>query len=59
MVTNNCKSFIEHELPEVLLKLDEFKNQNLLKWEIKESKTDFGFMSTIFDGFLTLSDDRK
>lgn len=59
MLASNWAKFIDNDLPTLLLENDQFKGQKLIKWKVKESQTDFGFMSTIMDGLLTITDHDK
>lgn len=44
-------------IPNNLLKTKEFNGQRLVEWNVVESKTDFGFMSSIYQAQMITSDD--
>lgn len=45
------------EIPKLLLATINFEGHNLIEWTIVESKTDFGFMSSIYEAQLTTQGD--
>lgn len=56
MLANKFLKFIKTDLSSIILENEQFKDQKLHAWEVKESSNDFGFMSTIMDGKLTTQD---
>lgn len=46
------------EIPKLLLPTSHFKEQTLVQWNAIESKTDFGFMSSIYEAQLKTADDQ-
>lgn len=56
-VCENNSSWMDCEIPKLLLATDHFRGQSLVKWNVAESKTDFGFMSSIFEAKLITDDD--
>lgn len=47
------------EIPKLLLVTTNFQGQRLVEWSAVESKTDFGFMSSIYEAKLITGDDGK
>lgn len=47
------KDLMGSEIPKLLLATPRFTGHTLVKWNTTESKTDFGFMSSIFEAKLT------
>lgn len=52
-------NFMDCEIPKLLLATLHFKGHSLIKWTIIESKTDFGFMSSIYEAKLITFDGEK
>lgn len=45
------------EIRKLLLATRHFNGQRLVHWNVVESKTDFGFMSSIYEAYLRTTDD--
>lgn len=53
-------NFIDCQIPKFLLATSHFEGHSLIKWTIVESKTDFGFMSSIYEAkLITTTDGEK
>ncbi len=50
--SKNSSTLMDCEIPKLLLETTNFKGHNFLKWNVQESKTDFGFMSSIYEAQL-------
>lgn len=58
-VCENKSNLMDCEIPKLLLATKNFKGQRLVEWNAVESKTDFGFMSSIYEAKLITGDDGK